>query len=186
MLADRPFDQYPSDASRDGRLLAFDDEHPDRGFDILVMSLDGNNTSHAFATTSANELDASFSPDSRFLAYVSDETGRNEIYVRPLSGDGGKTVVSTNGGRWPRWSPNGNELFYMEGTTMVAVPVTLEPSFRPGTPEPLFEGNYQRFFDVFPDGRHFAMITFNEVDLRELEVVVNWSTELEEKVPTDN
>ena len=69
---------------------------------------------------------------------------------------------------------------------MVAVPVTLEPSFRPGTPEPLFSGNYARRFDVFPDGQHFAMITFTEVDLRELEVVVNWSTELEETVPTDN
>jgi len=186
LLADRDFDQNPSDASRDGRLLAFDDEHPDRGFDIRIMSLDGNNTSYAFATTSANEREASFSPDSRFLAYVSDETGRDEIYVRPLSGDGGKTVVSTDGGRWPRWSPTGNELFYLEGTTMVAVPVTLEPSFRPGTPEPLFEGNYQGWFDVFPDGRHFAMITFAEADLRELEVIVNWSTELEEKVPTGN
>jgi len=147
--------------------------------------LDGNNTSHAFATTSANERHASFSPDSRFLAYVSDETGRSEIYVRSLSGEGGKTVVSTNGGRWPRWSPSGNELFYLEGTTMVSVPVTLEPSFRPGTPEPLFEGNYQGWFDVFPDGRHFAMITFAKADLRELEVIVNWSTELEEKVPTN-
>ena len=184
-LADRAFDQYPTDASRDGRLLVFDENHPESSGDIYLMSLDGNNTSHAFATTSANEQEATFSPDSRFLAYVSNETGRDEIYVRPLSGDGGKTVVSTDGGRWPRWSPAGNELFYMQGTTMVAVPVTLEPSFRPGTPEPLFEGNYERGFDVFPDGRHFAMLTFAEADLRELEVVLNWSTELEEKVPTN-
>ncbi len=68
---------------------------------------------------------------------------------------------------------------------MLAVPVTLEPSFRPGTPEPLFEGNYAVRFDVFPDGRHFAMLTFSDADLRELEVVVNWSTELEETVPPD-
>lgn len=67
---------------------------------------------------------------------------------------------------------------------MMAVPVTLEPSFRPGTPKALFKGNYTKWFDVFPDGRHFAMITFPEADLRKLEVVVNWSTELEEKVPT--
>ena len=186
LLADRDFDQEPTDASRDGRLLAFTEYHPESGADIHVMSLDGNNTSHAFATTSANERHASFSPDSRFLAYVSDETGRSEVYVRPLSGDGAKTVVSTNGGRWPRWSPTGNELFYMEGTAMMAVPVTLEPSFRPGRPEPLFEGNYARQFAVFPDGQHFAMLTFSDADLRELEVVVNWSTELEETATTDN
>ena len=68
---------------------------------------------------------------------------------------------------------------------MMVVPVTLEPSFRPGTPEPLFEGNYVGWFDVFPDGQHFVMITLADVDLRELEVVVNWSTELAELVPVE-
>ena len=136
--------------------------------------------------TRANERNASFSPDSQFLAYRSDETGPDEIYVRPLAGDGAKIAVSTGGGRMPRWSPSGNELFYMQDTTLMSVPIELEPPFRPGTPEPLFEGNYVGWFDVFPDGQHFAMITFPEVDLRQLEVVVNWSTELSELVPVEN
>ncbi len=68
---------------------------------------------------------------------------------------------------------------------MMAVPVALKPSFRVvGIPEPLFEGNYTGWFDVFPDGRHFAIQTFPEANLRKLEVVVNWSTELAQRVPT--
>ena len=89
------------------------------------------------------------------------------------------TAVSTAGGQWPRWSPSGNKLFYMEGTTMMAVPVTLEPSFRVSEkPKALFTGKYTTWFDVFPDGQHFAILTFTEADLRELTVVVNWSTEI--------
>jgi Tol biopolymer transport system component len=182
-LVDRPYDQSPSDASRDGRLLAFKELHPLTGYDVHLLSLGGDHASTPFAVSTANERDASFSPDNRFIAYVSDETGRYEIHVRPLSGSSGKTVVSTNGGRWPRWSPLGDELFYMEGTTLMAAPVTLEPSFRPDTPRPLFEGNYSMWFDVFPDGQSFAMITYPDADLRELEVVVNWSTEISELVP---
>jgi len=184
LLADLPFDQEPSDASRDGRLLAFTDQNPE-SFDIQFLQLDGSNTSYVFAGTSARERDASFSPDSRFVAYVSDESGRDEIYVRPVSSDGAKDVVSTRGGRWPRWSRRGNELFYMQGTTLMSVPVALDPSFRPGTPEPLFDASYSGWFDVFRDGQHFAMITIPEADLRELELVVNWSTELTELVPVE-
>ena len=67
---------------------------------------------------------------------------------------------------------------------MMAVSVELDPSFSAGTPAPLFDGNYVNWFEVFPDGEHFAMITFPDVALRELELVVNWSTELAELVPT--
>jgi len=142
------------------------------------------NESHPFVATPANERDAAFSPDSRFLAYTSDETGREEIYVQALSGSGGKVPVSVDGGIWPRWSRSGDELFYMRGTTMMSVPVELEPTFRPGIPRVLFEGNYAEKFDVFPNG-DFAMITLADVDLRALELVVNWSSELAELVPVE-
>ena len=178
-MVERESGQNPTDASRDGRFLAFQEYHVETGENIHIMSLDGNGETSPFAATSANEGEASFSPDSRFVAYVSDETGRGEVYVRSLSDGGAKTAVSTNGGRWPRWSPSGGELFYKEDTTLMTVPVTLEPSFRAtGKPKALFSGDYTQSFDVFPDGKHFAMITFPEADLRELTVVVNWSTEI--------
>ena len=118
--------------------------------------------------------------------YVSDETGRREVYVQPLSGEGGKVPISTDGGQWPRWSPKGDELFYRRGRAMMVVPVDLEPSFRPGTPELLFDGPYAEWFDVFPDGEHFAMLTIPQVDLKDITVVVNWAQELKRLVPTDN
>ena len=68
---------------------------------------------------------------------------------------------------------------------MMVVPVQLEPSFRPGTPRPLFDGPYKKAFDVYPDARHFSMLTVPQAELRELAVVVNWSTELEQRVPTN-
>ena len=119
-----------------------------------------------------------------FLAYSSDETGREEIYVQAISGEGGKLLVSVDGGIWPRWSPSGNKLFYRQGTVMMAVSVKLNPTFRPGIPRELFNGNYAERFDVFPDG-DFAMVTLADADLRELEVVVNWSEELKRLVPTN-
>ena len=153
--------------------------HPETHDDVHIIAL-GEGDVVDFAVGPARELDASFSPDGRYVAYVSNESGRDEVYVRPLTGDGARVVVSTGGARWPRWSPKGNELFYMQDTTMMAVPIRLEPSFRADTPTRLFEGSYVAWFEVFPDGEHFAMITFSPASLRELEVVVNWSTELEE------
>lgn len=75
------------------------------------------------------------------------------------------------------------ELYYRQGTAVMAVPVELEPAFLPGIPRVLFDGDYAEQFDVFPNG-DFAMITLADIDLRELELVVNWSTELAELVPT--
>ena len=92
-------------------------------------------------------------------------------------------AISTDGGQWPRWSPKGNELFYRRGTEMMVVRVELEPSIRPGAPELLFDGPYMEWFDVFPDGEHFAMLSLPDVDLREITVVVNWSSELAQIVP---
>ena len=181
-LVKRPFDQYVVDASADGRLLVFEETHPETGWDLHVLPLDDNEP-YPFVATTANERDAAFSPNSRFLAYTSDENGRDEIYVQALSGEGGRVPVSVDGGIWPRWSVSGDELFYRQGTTMMAVPVELDPTFRPGIPRVLFDGDYADKFDVFPNG-DFAMITLADVDLRELEVVVNWSTELELLVPT--
>ena len=172
-LLEREHGQAPTSVSRDGRFVAFREGHPENRGDIYILPLDGSTDPYPFLATSDDEQDASFSPDGRFLAYVSDETGRFEVYVRPLSGEGGKVPISTDGGRRPRWSPQGDELFYRRGSAMMVVPVDLEPSFRPGTPELLFDGPYAELFDVFPDGEHFAMLTIPQVDLKDITVVVH-------------
>jgi Tol biopolymer transport system component len=87
-----------------------------------------------FLQTQANEFAAQFSPDGRWLAYVSDESGRNEIYVQPYPGTGGKWQLSTNGGTEAVWNRNGRELFYRSGNAMMAVEITSQPGFVPRSP----------------------------------------------------
>ena len=134
--------------------------------------------------TAFDEHEASLSPDARYLAYTSNESGRDEVYVIPYPGPGAKTQVSTAGGSMPRWNPSGGELFYASGTQLLAVEVETSPVFRRLTPKVLFEapslanpitGGY----DVAPDGSRFLM-TANVGTGRqfELRVVVNWFEEL--------
>ena len=179
-------EQWPTSLSRDGSLLVVTERNLNTGDDLHLISLDGAPTIRPFLTTSDNERDGQISPGGGFLAYVSDESGREEIYVRPISGDGGKTPISTSGGRSPRWSPLGDELFYWRGTVMMRVSVQLAPSFRPGQPEVLLKGRYRdAAYDVTEDGQHFIMVTRAHPELRDLNIVLNWSTELERLVPPD-
>src|ERR1700739_3608398 len=90
--------------------------------------------------TKFNEAAAQFSLDGNWVAYASDESGRNEIYVQPYPGPGGKWQISTVGGREPLWNRNSRELFYRNGNKVMAVEITTKPSFSPGTPKMLFEG----------------------------------------------
>lgn len=116
-----------------------------------------------FLRTPFNEGGARFSPDGRWLAYVSDESGRPEIYVQPYPGPGGKWQVSTDGGTEPAWNRNARELFYRSGNKMIVVETTITPSFSAGKPRVLFEGEYlaTQFpqlgsdYDVSPDGQRF-------------------------------
>ena len=148
------------------------------------MSLEDDPTALPFLTTSASERDPSIAPDGRYLAYSSNVSGQYEIYVEAVSGDEGRSTISTSGGRWPRWSPNGDELFYLNGSTMMAVSVDLEPTFEPGTPAPLFDGVYDDWFDVASDGS-FVMMTKPLAELAEIQIVLNWFDELNRLVPTD-
>ena len=108
--------------------------------------------------TPFDEAEAQFSPDGRWLAYQSNETGRNEIYVRPFPKIDGRWQISLSGGTRPAWARNGRELFYINNGKMMAVSVTLEPSFTVSAPRVLFEGPYTDNFDVAVDGQRFLMI----------------------------
>jgi Tol biopolymer transport system component/predicted Ser/Thr protein kinase len=183
----------PNSWSPDGQALAFIEIRPDTGYDILVLRLSDRKV-QPFLRTRFNESAPRFSPDGRWLAYISDESGRFEVYVQPYPGPGGgKWQVSTDGGTEPVWNPNGRELFYREGDKMMAVDVTTQPSFSAGKPKMLFEGPYVPTpvsfpnYDVSPDGQRFLMlksIDQSQAAPTQINVVLNWFEELKQKVPT--
>ena len=168
----------PASWLRDGTTLAYVDEGDNAGknafqFDIWVLSI-GDRKPRAVIHTAANEMTPAFSPDGKWLAYVSNESGRHEVYVQPYPGPGERHLISTRGGEQPAWNPNGPELFYVQGgvyspggpTTLMSVRIATTPAFRAGTPEPVFENAYLgtgwgRSYDVAPDGRRF-LLTFRK------------------------
>jgi Tol biopolymer transport system component len=147
----------------------------------------------------ASEENATLSPDGRWLAYQSNESGQVEVYVRPFPDvEGGRWQISTGGGTRPRWSRSGDELFYYFGNALagglMTVAVETESGFRAGTPQRLFEGSYeapQQFrqaYDISLDDQRFIMIKRVEVDSADqpqIIVVQNWLEELKRLVPVD-
>jgi serine/threonine-protein kinase len=127
-----------------------------------------------------------FSPDGKWVACESDETGRNEIYVVPYPGPGGKSQVSTDGGTQPRWNRSGRELFFRNGARMMAVDVETGAAFRAGTPRMLFE-KVSSDYDVAPGGR-FLMLkpATATADSSELHVILNWFDDLRRRVPLES
>lgn len=185
--------QIAGSFSPDGRLLAFHAIHPETGGDLSILPLEGDEAPIDFLATPAWEGAPQFSPDGRWLAYVSDETGRFEIYVRPYPGPGRKWQISRDGGRSPLWPPDGSELFYRSGDAMMAVDVTTEPSFDAGAPRVVFRGEYWNAafgdvldYDVSSDGEHFLMVQEEETsEPVRIHVVLNWFEELKRLVPTE-
>jgi serine/threonine protein kinase len=176
----------PQSASPDGKTLLFGATPAGRQA-IYALSLDGTNSIHPFLQSSFNFSSAHFSPDGRWVAYMTDETGRRQIYVQPFPGPGGKWLISAEEGQYPRWSRNGREIFFVSGDKLMSVDVETQPAFKVGTPHPLFStsgylvgaGNY----DVAPDGQHFLMIRQEEAAAspKELNVILNWSEELKRR-----
>jgi Tol biopolymer transport system component len=182
----------PSSWSPDGQLLLSDNSNPVTGYDIYVLRL-GDHKGQPFLRTPFNEGAPRFSPDGRWLAYVSDESGRYEVYAQPYPGPGGKWQISTEGGTEPVWNPNGRELFYRSGNKMMAVETTTQPTFSAGKPKVLFAGPYQPTpilnanYDVSPDGQRFLMLKPSdpaEAVPTQINVVLNWFEELKRRVPT--
>jgi serine/threonine protein kinase/Tol biopolymer transport system component len=172
--------------SPDGQLLTFNRRAPDTGLDLWVRPSKGTRAPHPFLRTRFTEVGSKFSPDGRWIAYVSDESGQYEVYVRPYPGPGGKWQVSTQGGGEFVWSRDGNELFYRNGNKWMAVAVNLTPEFNAKTPRALFEGPYVDVgglsFDVAPDGQRFLLLEPAEHGpVTHLNVVLNWFEEVKRK-----
>jgi Tol biopolymer transport system component len=184
--------QGPYSWTPDGQLLAFIEVNPTTQRDIWVLRM-GDRKAQPFLRTPFNETEPRFSPDGRWLAYISDESGRFEIYVQPYPGPGGKWQISTEGGSEPTWNPNGRELFYRSGDKMMAVDIATQPGFTAGKPRTLFEGRYElarvpiNNYDVSPDGQRFLVLKPVEQAQSaptQINVVLNWFEELKQKVPT--
>jgi Tol biopolymer transport system component/predicted Ser/Thr protein kinase len=183
--------QNPISWSPDGQTLAYMELDPSTNWDIWLLRL-GDRKPQAFLRTSSFESVPQFSPDGRWLAYVSDESGRFEIYVQPYPGPGGKWQISTEGGTEPVWNPNGRELFYRNGTAMMSVDILTHLNFSVGKPRILFQGPYLSItstiasYDVSPDGQRFLMLKAAEQQqsITQINIVQNWFEELKQKVPT--
>jgi eukaryotic-like serine/threonine-protein kinase len=179
----------PSSISPDGRLmLGF---FPiDKGLWVLdlVEGAPGGPKLRPFLDSKFAKFNPSFSPDGKWVAYRSDETGRSEIYVTPYPGPGGRFQISTDGGQFPRWAGDGRELFYRNQADdkMMAVEIQTEPTFRAGKPTVLFERRYGNGYDVSPDGKRFLMVKpagGEQAPTDQLNVVLNWFEELKARVP---
>jgi len=162
--------------------------------DIGVFRMEGTGGAAPLLETAFAESYPAVSPDGRWLAYVSDESGREEVYVRPFPDVdvGGRWQVSTGGGTQPLWARGGQELFYRNGEAVIAVPVQTDPTFTAGNSEVLFEGGYLQAnggpnYDVSLDSERFLMIKplDNASGAPRIIVVQNWLEELERLVPTD-
>jgi Tol biopolymer transport system component len=134
-LQESPRHQYPEAFTPDGRTLVYTENHPETGFDLWLLRLEGPEPrSRPLLRTPANEFLAAVSPDGRHLAYTSDESGQLEIYVQALPGPGGKWQVSPQGGVIPFWSPRGDRLYYHhDGLKTVAVAAGAEFAAGPPT-----------------------------------------------------
>jgi Tol biopolymer transport system component len=177
----RPYDQFPYSMAPDGTLL-YHEIHPKTARDLWMLSPDGK--ASLVRGTAFNELSGRFSPGPaggpRWIAYASDESGRNEIYVQSYPSGANRIPVSTGGGVLPRWSGDGKELFYMAGDALMAVAMRPDGSFDP--PRRLFDRSgflvNPRFhsYAVSPDGKRFLMIQREPGSVpNQLNVILNWS-----------
>lgn len=162
--------QLPGSWHPSGEFLAFEEESSETGADLMILPMQRNQESGwtpgnptVFLNSSFVEREPMFSPDGRWLAYTSDESGRNEVYVRPFPGPGGKWEISRGGGSFPTWSRTRRELFYgVNGRIMVAPFAVEGDSFRAEKPRLWSESRYTvrgqtRMFDLHPDGERFAL-----------------------------
>jgi Tol biopolymer transport system component len=171
----------PLDWSRDGRFLLYYNQSPKTGWDLWALPLTGDKKPFPFLQTAFNEDNGTFAPDTKWIAYVSNESSRDEVYVQPFPPTGAKYRVSSNGGTYPTWRGDGRELFFLQPDgTMMAAPIKVGSGIEPGIPQALFPsgipllGNRHQYA-VTKDGQRFLLIVpQGRSTPTPLTVVVNW------------
>jgi serine/threonine-protein kinase len=170
-LTNSPYGHVPVSWHPSGKFLALRELNPQTNFDLLILPMEGDEASGwkpgkptVFLNSRFDELEPMFSPDGRWIAYQSNESGRNEVYVRPYPGPGGKSQISTDGGVFPTWSRTARELFFGTPTQQIMVSAyeVEGDAFRAEKPQLWSAGRYRtrgafRPFDVHPDGKRFAL-----------------------------
>jgi Tol biopolymer transport system component len=178
--------QYPYSVSSDGKTLALGQQGPQTNWDVWTLPLDDSAEPEPFLETEHVEVAPMFSPDNRWLAYTSDESGQMEIYIRPRTGRG-KWQLSNGGGLWPMWSPDGHQVFYRWGDTVHVVSITVEDNaVRASRAEVLVEAKFASMgpnvpITLAPDGR-FVVFQGDEDENPEahehVQIIYNWFNEL--------
>jgi len=186
--------QLPTDFSPDGKTLLTFVQTPAAAGDLYTLTLGPTPAMTPFVTTPFDESGASFSPDGRWVAYQSNASMRDEVYVRRYPSGPEQWQISNAGGESPMWSPDGKELFYASGETIMRVPIGGGASLNPGTPAPLFHipghhaaprltGSVSRpvISGITPDKQHFLFRLGTDQGLPSIHVVLNWRKALQDR-----
>ena len=177
----RPQSVWEVQFTPDGRTIVFRENNPRTNRDIWMTPVDSPQAARPLLRTPFEEREIALSPDGRWLAYVSDETGSNEVYVRPVREGTARWRVSRRGGTEPRWGRGGQELFFRTEDSVYAVPIRLGAEVQAGPPRGLFAGRYTAalegnsvLYDVSADGTHFLMVRDQPGAGSDLNVVLHW------------
>jgi serine/threonine-protein kinase len=179
---------WPNSVSYDGRFLAYTEYNVKTGADIIIMSLTGEHKTQPFLVTPSEEMNPMFSPDGRWIAYESNESGAYEVYVSQFPASGDKILISDDVGREPRWSRDGRELYYRNGRKTMVVTVDTKQKFHASKAKMLFEGDFSRpgsaaNYDVSPGGKRFLVMKGQIMTpAKKINVIVNWQEELRQKM----
>jgi serine/threonine-protein kinase len=176
--------RFPGSITPDGSTLFYRETAAATGFDIHGVSLTGERTSTPVLVTPFNESSPEISPDGRWLAYVSDQSGRNEVYVRRWPGGAAEWQISTDGGTEPVWDPDGRTLYFRRTPSLIAATLALsETALTVVRRDSLFSGPYFENvrwpeYDLSPDGEQFVFIKLGDSTVRPV-VVLNWIEQIE-------
>jgi len=175
----------PTDWSADGKFILYSERNSQGKFDLSVLPLEGDRMPRPFLRDEFDKGGAKFSPDGKWIAYASDESGQKQIYVKPFPGPGEKYQVSISGGINPRWRADGRELFFINADgKLMAVAIKAGPRFATGLPQALFDTHIRRFgsrtnYVASRDGQRFLNNDVTDVSTSApITVVLNWTADL--------
>jgi Tol biopolymer transport system component len=199
-LVDTSPRSFPTSWSPDGRVLALYTNGVNNTRDVTMLTVAGDKrTSAPFVATPFEERGAIFSPDGKWIAYVSNKTGQNDVFARPFPGPGAEVTLSVGGGQEPVWGPSGKELFYRHGSVLQVVRIEATASeLKVSAPARVFDDPFRpdtsgaaggiANYDIAPDGKHFVMVEEPKTPgagsaTAKLNVVTGWFDELKRRAP---
>jgi len=174
------YPRWPTSWSSDGRVLAYHEQAPATGYDIWTLDMNPVGRPLPFLKTRFDEGRAAFSPDGRWIAFETNDSGRWEIFVKAYPGPGRRWQISSQGGRWAIWAPNGREIYYSSGSRLMVVPVETKKAFWAGKPELLLEISNCHITEISPDGLRWLAVEVPPVrPITNLVIVFNWFAEFD-------